>query len=202
MGLPNSKPSRESHECFFYQYAPSSVYEEFESIREELKHSKKVVRIYAFHPGSYPLPDVRTKRPLLRDLYRWYMDREVNVPFISEITQLCQGEFTEKYVECGLRRAGFVLLIFEPSMEIVGFASCIYDNDALVLHSLCTKQKKGYGKLLVNLIKNLSMHVSGVTHIYLESVPSAVAFYKKLGFEELDAEAESEDDSAMAFYIQ
>lgn len=216
MGCDHSQTKPKAHETppflltktkdFFYEDAPESVYEEFEFIREELKYSQKVARIYAFENGTYPErfsdASILTKQFFLNDLYGWVTSLNTKSHLLSQIKALCQGEFCSAYIQSGIEKASFLFFLFEPPMEIVGYACVIQysHNKSLLLHSICTKQKKGYGKYLVERIKDIAA-LRKIETVSLESVPSAVGFYKKLGFKESGGVCKEPSDCAMTYTL-
>lgn len=72
-------------------------------------------------------------------------------------------------------------LVSEDAVEYVGVA----DNNstkALGIKLLCARKASGVGTQLVRACENLARHL-GCASIYLEAVPTAYGFYKKMGLD-------------------
>jgi len=82
-----------------------------------------------------------------------------------------------------LNNRSFNYSIFNNN-KLVGFALVTPEGKILNLEVIVTNSGKGYGKNLINKLKT-NGRVQGFSKIYLNSVNSAINFYKKLGFQQV-----------------
>lgn len=106
-------------------------------------------------------------------------DELVNPEILYEFESFCQGEIRYPYLQSGIEDASFIFVVYDPA--IVGFAIITRESsNTFNIHSICTA--KGYGAKLMDRIVELSRAYPGIRRITLESVYSAIGFYKKMGF--------------------
>ncbi len=83
------------------------------------------------------------------------------------------------------------VVVVEDSDEIIGYASLRFigkDGDINTIAISTPNQNQGYGKLLLNWLLNIAKE-KGVKELFLDvraDNDSAIAMYKKSGFEQID----------------
>ena len=71
--------------------------------------------------------------------------------------------------------------VVHSNNKIHGFAVIRGNGNNLHVMTIATTQKKGVGRLLMNRIKN-DAKKAGYKTLRVNSIPNAVGFYKKMGF--------------------
>lgn len=117
-------------------------------------------------------------------------NRKEDKKFIKKVPQLIIDQklcltITDNYINNSLEHASFILVIYNPDTEsVLGFATIQEKEEELLLDLICTNNKeyKNIGRLLINILKEIHF-ILKIPQIILKSVPNALDFYLKMGFE-------------------
>lgn len=86
----------------------------------------------------------------------------------------------------------YEIMYVEEKDKLLGFCAFNTNTATLLLHYICSA-RSGYGKYMINLLKNKCEYLH-LQQIKLDSTPENVTFYKKCGFTLVDEDSVWEND--------
>jgi hypothetical protein len=155
--------------------------------KPNLRDNRSLYRIETIEASS---TDVSTK---LKALYTYV------VHTIPQIEPDCKfgTKLFEKIIPEGL-----YFVLYNSANEIIGYTWTSRWLNSRYIHHLCTSKSlyKGAGSVLIEYIKNYVRN-EGLSSITLRSLPSAIGFYKSVGFQKEKEDCTDTQSCGMIFHI-